>query len=133
MEYYLKAIRNYATFTGRSSRRDYWMYVLFNFIFSIAASILDEFLDLKIGSGLNASGIISTLYSLFVLIPGLAISIRRLHDINKSGWWILINLIPIIGWIWYFVLTVTEGTHGNNDYGKDPYGKDEMDLVDHLV
>lgn len=65
-------------------------------------------------------GPIALLYSLAVLVPSLAVSVRRLHDVGKSGWYHLILLIPIAGWIWFFVLMVTEGDSGDNSYGPDP-------------
>ncbi len=112
MNWYLKVIRQYADFNGRAGRTEYWMFVLFNIIFSIAASVLDYMM----GTVYVFSGI----YSLFVLIPSIAVTVRRLHDIGKSGWMILILLIPVIGVIWFLVLMVTQGTPGENSYGPEP-------------
>ncbi len=112
MDWYLKVIKNYVGFDGRARRKEYWMFVLFNIIFAIAASIL----DMIIGTYF----VIQLLYGLAVLIPGIAVSIRRLHDTDKSGIWILVSLIPIIGGIWLIVLMVGEGTTGDNQYGPDP-------------
>ncbi len=118
MEWYLKVIKNYATFSGRARRKEYWMFTLFNIIFAIVAMILDNILGTA--SPQTGYGIIYLLYSLFVLIPGIAVLIRRLHDTGKSGWMILVSLIPIAGPIWLLVLLVTEGTKGANEYGPDP-------------
>lgn len=115
MNWYLTVFKKYAEFTGRARRQEYWMFVLFNFIFASAATLLDEF----IGYGGNY-GILNSLYSLVVFIPGLAVSVRRLHDTDKSGWFLLIVLIPIIGWIWIIVVLATEGVRGANKYGPDP-------------
>ena len=113
MEWYLNVLRNhYADFEGRASRQEYWMFVLFNIIFSLAANVLDYLL----GTAMLFSGI----YALAMLVPGLAVSVRRLHDVNKSGWMILVSLIPVIGWIWLLILMVTEGTPGENQYGTNP-------------
>jgi len=118
MNWYLKVLKQYADFSGRARRKEYWMFVLFNIIFGIGAIILDNLLGLafqEIGYGL-----IYILYVLVMFIPGLAVSVRRLHDIDKSGWMILGGLIPIIGAIWLLVLMVTEGTWGENKYGANP-------------
>lgn len=114
MEYFLHVLRNYAVFNGRARRKEYWMFVLFNILFSIAAGIADYSL---FGSG---SGAISGLYSLAVLIPSLAVGVRRLHDVGKSGWFTLIIFIPLVGAIWLLVLYCTEGTDGSNEYGLNP-------------
>lgn len=118
MNWYLKVLRQYADFTGRARRKEYWMFVLFNIIFAIIAMILDNVLGLAWGE--LGYGPIYLLYALFVFIPGLAVAVRRLHDINKSGWMILVSLIPIIGAIWLLVLFVMDGTPGANQYGPNP-------------
>ena len=120
MESYLKCLKNYATFQGRASRKEYWMFVLTNIIFAVIAVILDNVLGTRI-MGMYY-GYIYILYTLFVLIPGLAVLVRRLHDINKSGAWYFIALVPLIGGIWLFILLCTEGTSGSNIYGADPKG-----------
>jgi uncharacterized membrane protein YhaH (DUF805 family) len=112
MNWYLKVLRQYADFEGRASRTEFWMFVLFNLIFSIAANVLDYLF----GTNYVFSGI----YNLAVLIPSLAVSVRRLHDINKSGWMILVGLIPVIGAIWLLILFIMEGTPGENQYGANP-------------
>ena len=112
MNWYLKVLRQYADFNGRASRTEFWMFVLFNFIFAVAANILDYIF--------GSYGVISIIYGLAMLIPGLAVSVRRLHDVNKSGWMILVSLIPVVGFIWLLVLDVTEGTPGENSYGANP-------------
>jgi uncharacterized membrane protein YhaH (DUF805 family) len=87
------------------------MFFLFNIIFSIAATVLDMVVGFSIISGL---------YGLAMLIPSLAVAVRRLHDIGKSGWYVLVALIPIVGVIWLIVLLATEGTAGSNEYGENP-------------
>ena len=109
MKWYLKVVRdNYANFNGRASRQEYWMFFLFNIIFAIVAGFVDGFLGL---------GFLSLLYSVAVLIPSLAVGVRRLHDVNKSGWWLFISLIPIIGAIWLIILFCTDSKQGENNYG----------------
>ncbi len=112
MEWYLKVLKNYATFTGRARRKEYWMFVLFNIIAGIVLFIL----DFIIGTYFVLYG----LYGLGIIIPSLAVTVRRLHDTGKSGWWILICLVPIIGGIWLLVLLIIEGTAGDNPYGPSP-------------
>jgi uncharacterized membrane protein YhaH (DUF805 family) len=118
MNWYLAVLKNYTGFSGRARRKEYWMFALFNFIFAVVAMILDNVLGTAFeGVGY---GLFYILYVLAVLIPGLAVSVRRLHDVGKSGWMILIGLIPIIGWIWLLVLMVTDSKPGENQYGPNP-------------
>ncbi len=121
MEWYISVIKKYVVFEGRARRKEYWMFFLFNLIFSIAASILDTFFHTMSGQGM---GLISSLYSLFVLLPSIAVAVRRLHDIGKSGWYVLIGLIPIIGWIWAIILLATDSDPGANKYGPNPKEND---------
>jgi uncharacterized membrane protein YhaH (DUF805 family) len=106
MEWYLKVVRdNYANFNGRATRQEYWMFTLFNGVFSMMVTIV----------GINLGiGYLSILYSLAVLIPGFAVAVRRLHDVNKSGWWLLIMLIPLFGIIWLLVLMCTASKPDEN-------------------
>lgn len=122
MEYYKEVIKKYAVFKGRARRKEYWMFGLFNFIISIGLTIIGYTLGLTIGSGDNKVEILSTIYTLFVLIPSLAVSIRRLHDTNRSGWWLLIALIPIVGAIVLIVFALLDSTPGHNKYGPNPKG-----------
>lgn len=112
--WYLEAFRKYATFQGRTQRRGYWYFVLFNFLASIICVVIDYALAVTIGLSF-----VDMLYGLATLIPSLALGARRLHDIGKSGWWQLIALIPIIGWIILIVWMATESAHHDNQYG--PY------------
>jgi uncharacterized membrane protein YhaH (DUF805 family) len=118
MNWYLLVLKKYADFNGRARRKEYWMFVLFNIIFAVAAMIVDNLLGLTFGA--IGYGVVYMLYALATLIPGLAAGVRRLHDIGKSGWMILIALIPIIGAIWLIVLMVTDGEPGANQYGSNP-------------
>ena len=132
MNYFLNAIQNhYADFNGRARRKEYWMFVLFQFIFAIVAALLDNILGLSF-SDVVPYGWIYTLYGLALLIPGLAIAVRRLHDVGKSGWYLLIYLIPLIGAIWLLVLMCTNSEHGPNKWGENPkaLGNDaELDQI----
>jgi uncharacterized membrane protein YhaH (DUF805 family) len=118
MNWYLKVLRQYADFSGRARRTEYWMFVLFNFIFLIVAMILDNVLGTTVW--VLPYGWFYFLYVLAVFIPSLAVAARRLHDIGKSGWMLLLILIPVIGGIWLLVLMVTEGKPGPNEYGPNP-------------
>ena len=110
MNYFLDALKNkYAQFNGRARRAEYWYFFLFNIIISMVVNGIVR----ATGSSIIAS--IGGLVSLVLLIPGIAVSIRRMHDVGKSGWF---NLIPIYN----LILLVTEGTHGPNEYGEDPKG-----------
>lgn len=118
MEWYLKVMRNYANFSGRARRKEYWMFILFNFIFACAAAIADNILGITFGQ--IGYGFLYFAYGLVTFIPSTAVSVRRLHDVGKSGWFLLIALIPIIGAIWLLVLMCIDGDHGDNKYGPNP-------------
>ena len=118
MNYYLKVLQNYATFSGRARRSEYWYFVLFNMIFAIVAFVLDNVFGTAIEGGVY--GLIYGLYLLAVWLPGLAVAVRRLHDIGKSGWMFLIGLIPLIGPIWLLVLFCTDSQQGTNKWGENP-------------
>lgn len=135
MKYYLNVLKNYAVFSGRARRKEYWMFVLFNIIFAVITAVLDNILGTTFemhtayGSQGLPYGYINLLYNLIVLIPGIAVSVRRLHDVGKSGWFLLIALIPLIGFIWLLVLFCTEGTPGANKYGEDPKAAERTLLI----
>ncbi|WP_051254050.1 DUF805 domain-containing protein [Arenibacter latericius] len=122
MNWYLKVLKQFADFNGRARRKEYWMFVLFNMIFAMVAIVLDNVLGIAMKE--IGYGPLYGLYALFIIIPSLAVGVRRLHDIGKSGWMILIGLIPLIGGIWLLVLFVTEGTSGTNEYGPNPKEED---------
>ena len=109
-------LSKYVDFSGRARRSEYWYFVLFNLVVNIVTTILDNVLGTDFeGSG----GILSTVASLALFLPGLAVGIRRLHDTSRSGWWILIGLIPIVGWIILIVFYVQD-SHPDNKYGPSP-------------
>jgi uncharacterized membrane protein YhaH (DUF805 family) len=118
VSWYLEALKKYAVFSGRSRRMEFWYFVLFNIIVGVVLALI----DMLIGTFSAASniGLLSGIYSLAVLIPTLALWVRRLHDIDRTGWWIFINLIPLIGTIVLLVFALTPGTPGSNRYGPDP-------------
>ena len=111
MNWYLKCLNQYADFKGRARRKEYWMFVLFNALVSIVVE--------GIGYVIGLDFLVS-LYALAVFIPMLAVSVRRLHDIGKSGWWYLIGLIPLIGWIILIVNFCTDGEPYDNEWGANP-------------
>jgi len=123
MNYYFSVLKKYAVFDGRARRAEYWYFVLFNTIISLMLSILGKaigVLNITVGTAGSEVNILSIVYGLAVLLPGLAVSVRRLHDIGKSGWMILISLIPLIGTIWILILIIRDGTPGENEYGPNP-------------
>ncbi len=111
MDWYLHVLRNYAKFDGRAHRTEYWMFVLFNFVFGLVAALIDRLFDIQF---------FNPLYGLAVLIPSLAVLFRRLHDTGRSGWWWLIGFVPVIGWIVLLVFTLQRGEEGANRYGLPP-------------
>jgi uncharacterized membrane protein YhaH (DUF805 family) len=120
MDWYFKALKKYAVFDGRAGQKEYWYFSLFSFIIIIILSVIDIVtgtFNAKVGIGL-----LGGIYTLAVLIPGIAVSVRRLHDTDRSGWWLLINGIPLIGVIVFLVFTAQDGTPGDNQYGSNPKG-----------
>lgn len=118
MNWYLKCLKQYADFSGRARRKEYWMFVLFNALFAFVLGFLDGIMGLTIG-GSNL-GILSLIYSLAVLIPSIAVGVRRLHDIGKSGWAYFMAFIPIVGGIILLVWFCQEGSRQANEWGPDP-------------
>lgn len=118
MNWYLHVLKNYATFSGRARRKEYWMFFLFNVLISLGLGVLDVVAGTY--SVEYETGFFSGLYSLLVLIPSIAVGVRRLHDTNRSGWWIVISLIPIIGVLVLFVFTCLDSQPGTNRFGANP-------------
>jgi uncharacterized membrane protein YhaH (DUF805 family) len=117
MEWYLEVLKKYAVFSGRARRKEYWFFTLFNFIFSLALTFVDIWLGLANKSGW---GPLSGLYTLALFIPGLAVTVRRLHDTGNSGWWILISLVPCVGWLVLLIYLIQDSQPGENQYGPNP-------------
>lgn len=112
VNWYLDVLKKYAVFSGRARRKEYWMFVLFHLI--VAAVLL----GIDIAAGTN--GILYGLYWLGTLLPSLAAAVRRLHDTGRSGWMILVGIIPLVGGIILLVFLATEGKPENNEYGANP-------------
>jgi uncharacterized membrane protein YhaH (DUF805 family) len=121
MDWMLMPLRRYAEFSGRSQRKEYWMFTLFIFIVSIVVGIIEGILGINTMVG-GVYGPLTVLLLLGTLIPSIAVGIRRLHDTDRSGWWLLIALVPLIGAIVLLVFYVTDGTPGPNRFGPDPKG-----------
>ena len=120
MSWYLEAFKKYAVFGGRSRRKEYWYFMLFNIVVLIVLGGIDALLE-TLNSGLGV-GLLIAIYALASIIPFLAVSVRRLHDIDRSGWWYFITLIPLIGAIVMLVFTLLDSTPGDNRYGPNPKG-----------
>ena len=125
MQWYLKALKQYADFHGRARRTEFWMFVLVNVVISILLGIVDTAMGTAgayaaDGMASFSPGILGSIYALAVLIPSIAVTVRRLHDTDRSGWWFFIQLIPIVGGIVILVFACLEGTHGPNRFGADP-------------
>lgn len=111
MNWYLDVLKKYAVFDGRARRMEFWMFALFNFIIAVILVIIEGVLGIF---GLSA------LYGLAVLLPCIGVSIRRLHDTDRSGWWLLIGFVPAIGAIVLLVFYLLDGTPGDNRFGSNP-------------
>lgn len=120
LNYFLMPWKKYADFSGRAQRAEYWVFELGNFLIAMALLLVGT----AIGQG-NENYVLIP-YGLFILVslvPSIAVSVRRLHDTGRSAWWILISLIPFVGAIWFFVLTVFDSKLGSNKYGPNPKEK----------
>lgn len=113
IDYYILAFQKYAQFRGRSTRSEYWWFYLLTIAVSLLLAILDSVFSIPLT-------LLSTIYFFASLIPSLAIQVRRLHDVDKSGWYMLLNFVIIIGWIWLLVLNILDSTPGANKYGQNP-------------
>jgi len=120
MNWYLEVLKKYAVFEGRAQRAEYWYFVLFTILISIVLA----FIDIATGSFNEQAGIgmLGGIYALAVLIPSIAVGVRRLHDTNRTGWWILIGFIPIIGFIVLIVFFMIDSDPSANEYGDNPKG-----------
>lgn len=118
MNWYLAVLKKYADFNGRARRKEYWLFFLFNILVSVALSIIDSILGT--GRGESGTGLLGGLYVLAIFLPSLAVSVRRLHDTGRSGWWMLISLIPVIGSLVLFVFFCFDSQTGTNRYGINP-------------
>ncbi|PFM78995.1 hypothetical protein COJ46_15830 [Bacillus sp. AFS077874] len=112
MEWYLKVLKNYAVFSGRARRTEYWMFFLFNAIITIILSILQSIADID--------NLLTGIYGLLTILPSLAVGARRLHDSGRSGWWLLIGIIPVIGTIILLIFFCTDSEEGDNRFGANP-------------
>ncbi|MDO5969025.1 DUF805 domain-containing protein [Flavivirga aquimarina] len=132
MKWYLDVIiKNYATFSGRARRKEFWMFVLFNFLILFALTFLIDFIDDLIG-GNEVLTFVIFIYLLGMIIPTLGVISRRLHDTGKSGTYFLVYFIPFIGGIWLLILLTSEGDRGFNKYGPDPKANNNFDEIDDI-
>lgn len=111
MNWYLAVLKNYAGFSGRARRKEYWMFTLISFVISLVLSII---------GGLIGADFLAYIYAIAIIIPSLAVGVRRLHDTGRSGWWLLIALIPLVGAIVLIVFLASEGKPETNQHGVNP-------------
>lgn len=117
MKWYLEVLKKYVSFSGRAGRPEFWWFFLINLIIAIVLTVIDLQLGLMAAGGV---ALLSTVYQLAVLLPSLGVSVRRLHDTDRSGWWMLIMLVPLIGLIVLLVFFIMAGTPGDNRHGPNP-------------
>jgi uncharacterized membrane protein YhaH (DUF805 family) len=122
LSWFIEALRKYAVFGGRSRRKEYWFFVLFVVVISTVLTSVDGLIGAYDRS--TGVGLLSAIFSLAILIPSISVSVRRLHDIDRTGWWVLIGLVPLIGWIVLLVFHVQDSTPGTNRYGPNPKSTD---------
>jgi len=112
MQWFILAMKNFRNFSGRARRKEYWMFFLFYMILAMVFSLVDIVLGLP--------AIFLNIFIIVMLVPTIAICVRRLHDTGRSGWWYLINFVPVIGFIVWLVFTVQAGEAEDNRFGPDP-------------
>jgi len=117
MNWYLDVLKKYVVFSGRARRKEYWMFVLFNIIISIVLGFIDGMMGTGGHSGI---GLLAGIYTLAVLLPSIAVAVRRLHDTGRTGWWLLIAFVPLIGALVLLVFMVLDSQPGTNAYGPNP-------------
>jgi uncharacterized membrane protein YhaH (DUF805 family) len=127
MEWYLAVLKRYAEFNGRSRRKEYWMFTLYNMVIFTVFYLAGLVTVLRGSISVVFFGL-ALVYWLATLVPGLAVSVRRLHDIDKSGWFLLIGLIPLVG-IALLVLVCLDGTPGDNRFGPNPKAVGQAALI----
>ena len=139
MHWYFDVLKKYADFSGRARRMELWMFSLISFIITIILNIVDGVIHLQFtvynwapipadaSTGAEAMqvppielGVLASIYGLAILIPSIAVGVRRLHDTGRTGWWYLLNLVCCVGWVVLFVFYVLPGVKGENKYGSDP-------------
>ena len=119
MKWFIKCFKQYFDFKGRARRKEYWYFTLFCFIFSILVELVGSILGMMVGSYILHS-ILSLIFCIITFIPSISVSVRRLHDIGRRGWWLLLCLVPIIGWIWLIVWACFDSKKGENKWGPNP-------------
>ncbi len=119
-DHMFRPFTKYLDFTGRAQRAEYWFFVLFSAVASIVLAIVDIMMGTMIAPGI---GMFSTLFALAIFMPSLALSVRRLHDRDQSGWWVLLAFIPLVGAIVLIIFYCLDGTAGPNRFGPDPKGR----------
>ena len=117
MGWFISVVKNFS-FKGRARRKEYWMFVLFTVLVTALLMFADERLDFF--SENNDPDILTLIFLLMIVIQALAVSVRRMHDTGRTGWWLLIQFVPYIGTVIWFVLSVLNGKEGENRYGPDP-------------
>ncbi|XOV88803.1 MAG: DUF805 domain-containing protein [Pseudomonadota bacterium] len=118
MNWYLAVLKKYVVVEGRARRKEYWIFVLINLVVSLILAVIDSATgSYDPESGL---GLLGTLYALGVFLPSVTVAVRRLHDTDRSGWWLLLVFLPIIGFLVLLVFMVLPGTPGDNRFGVDP-------------
>ncbi len=118
MNWYVQVLKRYADFSGRTRRKEYWLFVLFNILISIVLTVIDFMIGTYSAS--VGMGLLGGIYACAVLIPAIAVTVRRLHDSDRSGWWCLLILIPILGPIVVLIFMIIDGTPGPNRFGPSP-------------
>ena len=118
MNWFVTALKRYAQFSGRAGRPEYWYFVLIYTLASVFLSFVDGIMGTH--SSKTGGGLLSLIFALALLIPGLAVSVRRLHDIDKSGWWTLIGLIPLIGLVVWLIFACRRSDASSNRFGSEP-------------
>jgi uncharacterized membrane protein YhaH (DUF805 family) len=113
MNWYLAVLRKYAEFSGRARRKEYWMFFLFNLLIAVVLGFVLGLLGGMLGFGTTVANVVSPIYSLAVLLPGIAVAVRRMHDTDRSGWWILCPIANII-------FLCLDSQPGTNQYGPNP-------------
>ena len=117
MQWFMTALQKWADFSSRARRREFWFFSLVYIVIAIVLGFVDGMVGLTLATGI---GVLGGLFALAMLIPSISVAVRRLHDTNRSGWWLLIAVIPVIGWLVLLVFYLLDSQPGDNRFGPNP-------------
>ena len=115
MNWYFEVLKKYAVFNGRAGRKEYWYFTLFNILFTLGFGLIDQLMGNFVANA--GYGPLSAIYTLAIILPGVSVSVRRLHDTGRSGWWFMITIVPVIGLLMFLYFVLLDSDSDSNEFG----------------